>query len=29
MPLSYLIYGSVFIVVVTLVLYFFSKKKDR
>jgi len=29
MPLSYVIYGSVGLVVITILLYLFSKKKNR
>jgi hypothetical protein len=29
MPLSYVVYGSLGLVVITLLLYLFSKKKDR
>jgi hypothetical protein len=29
MPLSYLVYGSMTLVLITLLLFLFSKKKDR
>jgi len=29
MPLSYIIYGSVGVVAITLLLYLYSKKKNR